>query len=500
MFEESFLHTPYSFCAIVLLVGLWVLKTFRTRGTLPLPPGPRGNGVFMSPNSKIRPTFRFAKLTEIYGPVFSLRQGSRLLVVIGRYNAAMEIMEKEGASLADRLRSVAGGEVLSGNMRMALVGNGERLRRFRRVFHAHLQPKVAATYQILQTGYARKLILDILDDPANHQKHVKGYSASVILAITYGKTTPTAYTDPEAVAINRFMDRVMNTVRPGTYLVDSYPILKYVPYYLSTLRQWHQEELSFFQSQVDTVRQQLAKGESRSCFAKYLLENQERESLNDKELAYIAGSMFGAGSDTTASAITFIVFSAALNPKAQEKVQEELDAVVGRDRLPTFADWDALPQTTAFIAETARWRPIVPGGFPHCATKDVIWNGYLIPAGTAVVANHWAIANDPEVFPNPEVFDPQRWIDMTGKVRRDIEFCTFGFGRRVCPGQHVANRSIFINTVLMLWSFRISQDPASPIDSFGFPDAVSVQPHPFKAIFEPRVSQDMLRQLCVADD
>ncbi|KIM50317.1 hypothetical protein SCLCIDRAFT_34419 [Scleroderma citrinum Foug A] len=241
------------------------------------------------------------------------------------------------------------------------------------------------------------------------------------------------------------------------------------------------------------------KGEARSSFAKYLLENKEKEGLNDNDLAYIAGLIFGAGTDATASAITFITFAAALNPEAQAKVQEELESVVRRDNLPTFADWEALPQTTAFIAEMSRWRPVVPGGFHHRASKDVIWNGYLIPAGTSVVANHWAIANDPDIFPNPEVFDPQRWIDASGNIRHNIEFCTFGFGQRVCPGQHVPNRSIFITTVLILWSFRILEDAASPIDSFGFPDTPAVHPNPFNAIFEPRVSKDVLRQSCVPD-
>ena len=81
----------------------------------------------------------------------------------------------------------------------------------------------------------------------------------MILAITYGKDTPTAYTDPEVVSINRCFGRVMRAVRPGAYLVDAYPILKYVPYYLNTLRQWHQEELTLFQSYVDVVRQQIVR-------------------------------------------------------------------------------------------------------------------------------------------------------------------------------------------------------------------------------------------------
>ncbi|KAG6330373.1 hypothetical protein ID866_8716 [Astraeus odoratus] len=372
-----------------------------------------------------------------------------------------------------------------------------------RVIHTHLQPKVSATYGVIQHRHARNLILDVLDDPVNHQMHTKRYAASVIMAINYGKTTPTAYTDPEVVALNLCQERFNRAARPGAYLVDSYPILKYVPFYARTLRKWHKDELALFRSQVDIVKEKMASGDTTSSLTRYLLENQENEGLNDDELAYIAGSMFSAGSDTTAAAISFMIMSAALHPQAQARVQEELDTVIGRDRMPTFADWDMLPQTLAFMSENFRWRPIVPGGFPHCATKDVIWNGYLIPAGTAVVANHWSIAQDPDVFPDPDRFDPQRWIDAQGKIRRDIEFCTYGFGRRlfcvlsrVCPGRYLADRSLFVNTALMLWSFRISEDPAFPLDPLAFPDTVLVHPDRFKVIFEPRVNEETLRRLC----
>ena len=83
--------------------------------------------------------------------------------------------------------------------------------------------------------------------------------------------------------------------------------------------------------------------------------------------------MFGAGSDTTASAISVALMAAACYPEAQRKVQEELDQVIGKDRAPTFADQDSLPQTMAFVLESFRWRPVTSGGFPHKATKDIVW-------------------------------------------------------------------------------------------------------------------------------
>ncbi|KAI9461381.1 cytochrome P450 [Boletus coccyginus] len=435
-------------------------------------------------------------MTEEYGPVFTLRQGTRIFIIIGRHRAALEIMEKQGASLADRPRSIAAAETLSGGMRVVVEGTGDRLRRLRRALHALLQSKVAVTYEPVQVQHAKNVLLDILEDPGNHRMHAKRYAASVIMSITYGKTTPTAYSDPEVVAVNRCLARFGQAMRPGAYLVDTYPILKYVPGYLTQLKKWHEEELALFQGQLNLVREQMERGDAKPCFSKFLLENQREYGVADAEIAYVAGSMFGAGSDTTASAITIMMMAAALHPEAQTKVQEELDNVVGRERLPSFSDQEMLPQVTAFMLESLRWRPVSIGGFAHCATSDLIWNNYLIPKGATVIGNHWAIANDPEVFPNPEKFDPQRWFTPEGHLRDDLHFCTFGFGRRICPGMHVANRSVFINTAFVLWAFRVSEKPTAPIDSFAFSDTVNMHAMPFELIFEDRLPRAEIRKLC----
>ncbi|KAG1855924.1 cytochrome P450 [Suillus subluteus] len=448
--------------------------------------------------------FQFARWTEQYGPVFSLKQGHRIFVIIGRHQAAVDIMEKEGANLADRPRSIAVQETLADGMGMVLEGSGERLRRLRsRVLHAGLQPKVAQTYEPIQTRNAKNLVIDILNDPKNHQGHAMRYAASVVMSFTYGKTTPTSYTDPEIVAVNESLARFGRAMKPGAYLVDTYPILRFVPGYLSKLKAWHQEELALFNGQLDAVRRQMSsftavqrEGTARPSFARFILEHQKQYQLEDKELAYIAGGMFAAGSDTTASAITIMMMAATIHTDAQARVQEELDSVVGRTRLPTFGDQEMLPQVTAFMLESMRWRPVSLGGFPHCATKDIIWNNYFIPAGAIVIGNHWAIANDPEAFPEPQKFNPQRWIDDVGRVRDDLRFFTFGFGRRVCPGQHVANRSIFINTALILWAFRLSENPAAKIDTLDFSDTANIHAAPFEICFEKRIDENQIRELC----
>lgn len=469
-------------CVLVLSrVRTWMHDKTR-RLAFPLPPGP--STLWFSPGGRL--PFKFAQLTEMYGPVFSFKQGTRVVCVVGRHQAAVEIMQKHGADLADRPRSIAAGELLSGGKRTLLVGAGDRLRKLRKALHSHLQPSVAVQYRPMQLKHALNVILDILRDPEHHIDHARRYAASVVMTMTYGKTEPTYYTDPEVQEILLHGTRLGSVIPLDYHQVDRFPILKHVPFVTSTLRQWHKEELALFSNLVDGARARLRDGAPPS-FATYLIDQQQQFGLSDDEIAYLAGSMFGAGSDTSATAIAFVIMAAATHPKAQAEVQAQLDSVVGRDRVPSFDDESLLPLVTAFYLEAYRWRPVSYGGFAHKATADIRWGEYVIPADAIVIGNHWSIAHDPDVFPEPEEFRPSRWLDESGKLREDLSSFNFGFGRRVCVGQHVANNSLFINTALILWAFSVGEDPAQPIDTMAFTDTANVRVHPFKAVYEPRI-------------
>ncbi|EIN08589.1 cytochrome P450 [Punctularia strigosozonata HHB-11173 SS5] len=475
----------------VFVVALKWARTQRAQA-LALPPGPIGHWLYGLRPNPAGLWRQFAEWTEIYGPVFSYRHGSQVVVVVGRYQAAVEIMEKHGAVLSDRPRTVAAGEVLSGGMRPLLTRAGDRLRKIRRALHTHMQYGTSAAYSPIQFENAKNLVLDIMQRPDDHINHARRYAASVVMTITYGKTTPTSYSDPEVQRVIRCLSRIGQAVTPGRYLVDSYPALRYVPGYLRQLKAWHREEMELFWGQAQNVRQKMTRGEGQPCFVTYLMENQRNYQLSDNELAYLAGGMFGAGSDTTAAAISFVIMAAALHPDAQACVQSEIDSVVGPDRIPDFSDEDSLPRLRAFIMEVLRWRPVSIGGFAHRATEDIIWNRYRIPAGATVIGNHWSIAHDPDMFKNPDTFDPQRWFTNGEPSLSDARIFTFGFGRRVCPGQHIANRSVFITAAMLLWSFTISEDPCRPIDSMAMTDSANVHPLPFFAKFHPR--RDNLRE------
>ncbi len=128
-----------------------------------------------------------------------------------------------------------------------------------------------------------------------------------------------------------------------------------------------------------------------------------------------------------------------LYPKVQQKVKEEIDALTKGERLPTFEDREDLPYLEYVIEETTRVVPLSPLGVPHASLEDDIYKGMLIPKGSVVYANTQAITHDERVYSDPDVFNPDRYIpkEKSG-LGEALPEGPFGFGRRGCPGRHLA--------------------------------------------------------------
>ncbi|KAG0694284.1 cytochrome P450 [Suillus ampliporus] len=486
------------------IVGL-IARSYlaKSESGLPLPPSPptwRLRGHSLPPRTSY---LTEARWIDEYGPVITIRSGFEKIVVIGRYKAAVDIMENQGKSVADRPRRVAAGEIFSGGLSLALAPFGERFRRLRKALHAHLQPKAAEAYQPLQMSHAKNTVLNILDDPYNFQNHVTTFAATTIMKVAYGKNTPTSATDSDVIEVNQLMMMTGAVLRPGAYLADTIPWLKHLPWYGRDLRRGFEINRKISSGNLNRVKEQMKSSvDIGPSFAKHMLESRHIYGLSEDDIASLSASFFGAGTSTvrgqTTAAICTVFMAAACFPEEQAKVQAELDAVVGRHRAPTFADQKSLPCLQAFISEALRWRLAAAIGMAHRTTKEVIWENYCIPAGTTVFGNPWAISRDPEFYPEPHAFKPQRWIDDQGRLRDDVKFFVYGFGRRVCPGQHVANRSIFINTLLILWAFRLTLDPTKPLDDMGYMNG-EIETRPCAIEFEARIPEAELRSIMEND-
>ncbi|KAG1824808.1 uncharacterized protein BJ212DRAFT_1261491, partial [Suillus subaureus] len=184
----------------------------------------------------------------------------------------------------------------------------------------------------------------------------------------------------------------------------------------------------------------------------YCLENQSPHKLSDEE---IAGSLFGTNSDMTAIVIMCAVITSACYPKAQEKVQEQLDIIVGLDRGMSRLILVNEPQ-------------------PGCYSSHI---QLYFPSTDRSVHVEVAIPHDPVFTSNPtsSTLRPERWLNRKGKICNNIKFTSYGFGHR-----------FFINITLLLYLFTITWDPENWVDEMGFVNGVILHPTPFTAHFQPQ--------------
>jgi len=196
---------------------------------------------------------------------------------------------------------------------------------------------------------------------------------------------------------------------------------------------------------------------------------------------------------------TFIV-AMLLYPDIQKRVQAELDSFVGRERLPTFEDRPNLPFIDAVCKEAMRWRPITPLAVPHAVTEDDVYAGFFIPKGAVVIGNTWAILHDASLYPDPDVFKPERFLNPDGSLRDDpILVSAFGFGKRICPGRHFADATFFIAVASLLSVFNIERgkDGGDKLSDYTFTGFLISCPDPFPCSFIPR--DEDARKLILAD-
>jgi len=223
------------------------------------------------------------------------------------------------------------------------------------------------------------------------------------------------------------------------------------------------------------------------------LSNDEGATQKIEAYKGVAATAYAGGADTTVSAISTFFLAMLLYPEVQRKAQEEIDRVVGLDRLPDFEDEPSMPYVTAVVREALRWRLVLPAGIPHRLTVDDEYKGYHLPAGSIIIPNTWAILHDEKTFPDPDSFIPERYLTDDGQLNpamKDVETGAFGFGRRICPGRHMALNSMWIIVASVLATFTLSKprdrDGNAIEPSVQYTQGLVAYPPPFKCDFKPR--------------
>ncbi|GLI82181.1 hypothetical protein PoHVEF18_010587 [Penicillium ochrochloron] len=182
-----------------------------------------------------------------------------------------------------------------------------------------------------------------------------------------------------------------------------------------------------------------------------------------------------------------------LYPEVQQKAQEEIDLVVGTDRLPHFGDRQNLPYINAMVQEVVRWHPVGTIGIPHVASEDETCGGYRIPQGAQIIAVIWSFTHDPDRYHDPSTFKPERFLPGNDRPpEADPRAYVFGFGRRVCPGRALADSNLYLSIANFLAGFKIQHAMRNgrpiPVSPQFLPGMIS-HPAPFEFDVQPRSSR-----------
>ncbi|KAG8997242.1 hypothetical protein FRB90_012552 [Tulasnella sp. 427] len=447
--------------------------------------------------------YRFTEWAQKYGEIYSLKIGPATAIVISSAAAVKELMDKRSATTADRppnhiAMTIAGGK------NMVLAHYTDDWRALRRAAHEILTPQACEQHLPIQQAEATQLMHDLLTRPNDFYTSVRRYSSSVIMSVLFGQRSP-RFNTPATEEFFHVQHLWEHALEPGAHPpVDLLPILQKVPERFAAWKQLCTEvrrlQRKLYFGLLGEVEKRTARGEANGCWMETVCARAEEWGMDRELVGYLGGVLIEGGSDTTSSFIQSLILALVAYPEVQKKAQEEIDRVVGTDRAPVLEDIENLPYCQAIILETHRWRPVAPLAIPHSNTQDEIYKGHIIPKGTSIFVNNWAIFHDPNVYENPDEFNPDRFIESEfgtkpearegDKDRRNN--LAFGSGRRICPGIHLANNSLRINTVNLLWGFNFlkAKDPATgkeiTPDVWDYAKGILTCPNPFKCEIVPR--------------
>ncbi|KAH9918270.1 cytochrome P450 [Fomitopsis serialis] len=370
----------------------------------------------------------------------------------------------------------------------------------------------------------RRLIQNIIRTPSSYKEHInwqvaaspssdisaaddrERYLAMFMNRFTYG----TPITEERLKLAEELSVQTQKSLRPGYWIVDSVPLLAYLPEWLPGMgfKKWCRDARAHFDAftvvpfrgALDSVR----KGEVQEG----MIPRGLQELLADKPTADMdvlhsaACSTHTAATETTSALLFSFILLMTLHQDVQSRAYKEISDVVGTARLPLLSDLSSLPYINAILKEVHRYHPAVSIVSRSPSEHDE-YGGYFVPKGAWVIFNLWAITHDDTIYNDPDAFNPDRHLNLPeGVAYLDPRDVTFGLGKRICPGINLANAQIALFMAQVLSAFHITMpstddNGAQNMPHLAYTPTFVSAPEPFTCCFSPR-DDDFSQQLLFA--
>ncbi|KAK2898652.1 hypothetical protein QQF64_032096 [Cirrhinus molitorella] len=471
-------------CVVYLFIRL--MRTKIPEGLKKLP-GPKalpiiGNILEIGNN----PHLSLTAMSKCYGPVFQIQIGMRPVVVLSGNDVIRQALLKQGEEFAGRpdlysTRLVGDGKSLAFSTDQVGVWRARRklalsaLRSFATVQGKSSEYSCALEEHVSKEGlYLIERLHSVMKEDGCFDpfRHIVVSVANVICGICFGRRY--SHDDDELVSLVNLSDEFVKIVGSGNPL-DFIPFLRFLPNkmmkkFLEINAQFNKFLKKIVKDHYDTFDKDNIRDITDSlinhCEDRKMDKNSNVQ-VSDEKVVGIVNDLFGAGFDTTSTALSWAVVYLVNYPVIQERLQKELKEKIGKDRIPCLSDRTNLPLLEAFILEIFRHSSFLPFTIPHCTSKDTSLNGYFIPKDTCVFVNQWQVNHDPELWKDPSCFNPDRFLTADGTDLNKMEgekVLIFGLGKRRCLGESIGRAEVFLFLAILLQRLQFSGMPGETLD------------------------------------
>ncbi|KAL6893696.1 hypothetical protein ACP4OV_007794 [Aristida adscensionis] len=454
---------------LLALLAVSILQLLRpAASSRRAPPGPRTLPVIGSVhhvvNTLVHRSLR--DLAAVHGPIMMLRIGPMPLVVVTSRELAREVLKVQDPNFANRPRLLVGGICGYGWADIIFAPTSDYWRKIRKLcIHEVLSPKRILSFQYIREEEVQRQVAAIRaappGSPVNVTRMVYDISSRTISRSSFGEVRPDMPVFQDAIK------RVIG-LSSGFNVPDLYPRLREVLGELTGMKRKLREiHRTFDAILVDIIEgrrrvraQRLAAGKAvvdENVVDVMLTLQQSDDTLTDNTIKAVVLDMFAGGTGTSGSSTEWAMSEIVRNPRVMKKLQEEIRrAFAGKE---TISETDLRNSDFKYLKlvmkEAIRLHPAAPLLVPRESIDTAELGGYVVPGGSRIVVNAWAISRDPRYWKDPEEFRPERFeeggaVDFHGL---HFEFTPFGAGRRMCPGYNYGLAGMELALLQLMYHF-----------------------------------------------
>nr|AJD25181.1 cytochrome P450 CYP76AH1 [Salvia miltiorrhiza] len=466
--------------ALFFIAATIIFLSFRRRRNLPPGPFPYpivGNMLQLGAN----PHQVFAKLSKRYGPLMSIHLGSLYTVIVSSPEMAKEILHRHGQVFSGRTIAQAVHACDHDKISMGFLPVASEWRDMRKICKEQMFSNQSME---ASQGLRRQKLQQLLDHVqkcSDSGRAVDIREAAFIttlnlMSATLFSSQATEFDSKATMEFKEIIEGVATIVGVPNF-ADYFPILRpfdpqgvkrradvFFGKLLAKIEGYLNERLESKRANPNAPK----KDDFLEIVVDIIQANEFK--LKTHHFTHLMLDLFVGGSDTNTTSIEWAMSELVMNPDKMARLKAELKSVAGDEKIVDESAMPKLPYLQAVIKEVMRIHPPGPLLLPRKAESDQEVNGYLIPKGTQILINAYAIGRDPSIWTDPETFDPERFLDNKIDFKgQDYELLPFGSGRRVCPGMPLATRILHMATATLVHNFdwKLEDDSTAAADHAG---------------------------------